>query len=277
MNRLAPAGLVFALATVVAQAEAGVSSDPQADSDGSHTGQASLWSQAWQYFDAAEMRQARAEVLHHAGGQSYYLAMGDRLELQSSDSGDVFVWDVQGYWGSDINKLFVKTEGESSLDDTSLEDAELQVLWSRAATAFFDVQAGIRYDQEPDALAYAVVGLQGLAPYQFEIDVATFFSQEGDVTARAEVEYDLLLTQRLVLQPRLEANFAAQDIPEVGVGSGLSDLDIGLRLRYEVVREFAPYLGIEWQGSFGDTADYIRTAGSSRFQLAVMVGVRAWF
>ena len=193
------------------------------------------------------------------------------------DDEEVLVFDGQGWYGGDINKLWIKAEAEYSFEEDELEDAEIQALWSRAIAPYFDVQAGLRYDLEPKGRTHAVIGLQGLAPYWFEVDAAAFVSTEGDVTARIEAEYELLLTQRLILQPRLEAALSAQDIPELQIGSGLTNLDAGLRLRYEVLREFAPYVGVEWQRAIGDTADFIEASGGEKDQTALLVGVRTWF
>ncbi len=235
------------------------------------------WSMADKYWGAEEMEASRKAVQAANGAQSNYFFMADRLEIQSGDEEDTVLWDLQGWYGGDINKLWVKSEGEYSLDGNEIEDAELQVLWSRAVSTYFDVQTGIRYDIEPDGLAHGVVGVQGLAPYWFEVDAAAFLSEKGDVTARIEAEYDMLFTQRLVLQPRVELELSAQDIPEREIGSGVTGLDAGLRLRYEIKREFAPYVGVEWQSAFGDTADFIEAEGRSKDQTVFVLGLRAWF
>lgn len=236
-----------------------------------------LWSQADEYYDPAEMAEARMQVRHHSGNAPFWIVMADRLETQYRDDEETFVWDLQGYYGGDLNKLYLKTEGDYSFEADEVEEAEIQALWSRAVSPYWDVQAGLRYDVEPDGLGHAVLGLQGLAPYLFEVDTAAFLSEDGDLTARAEVEYELLFTQRLILQPRLEANASAQGIPERNIGSGLTSIDAGLRLRYEVKRELAPYVGIEWQKSFGDTADIIEAAGGDSEGTAFVIGVRGWF
>ena len=158
-----------------------------------------------------------------------------------------------------------------------MDDAEIQALYSRAVAPFWNVQAGVRYDIEPDSLAHGVVALNGLAPYWFEVDASAFLSEKGDVTARIEAEYELLLTQRLILQPRIEANLSAQDIPERETGAGLSTLDAGLRLRYEIRREFAPYVGVEWQSAFGETRDMIKAAGGEGDDIVFLVGLRTWY
>ena len=163
------------------------------------------------------------------------------------------------------------------MNNGDVEDAELQALYSRAIAPYWNLQAGLRHDFKPDGLDYAVIGVQGLAPYFFEIDVSAFLSTEGDVSARAEIEYDLLLTQRLILQPRIEANLSLQDIPERMLGAGLNNIDAGLRLRYEIKREFAPYIGVEWQGNFGDTKNFIQATGGETDKTVFVAGVRTWF
>ncbi|MEH6808874.1 MAG: copper resistance protein B [Hyphomonas oceanitis] len=235
------------------------------------------WSMADQYFDADEMAHARHHVLDHHGDTRQFYVMADRLEVQSSDEGDTLVWEGNAWYGGDVNKLWIKSEGDYSLESDELEEAEVQALWSHAISPYFDFQGGVRYDLEPKGRTHAVLGIQGLAPYWFEVDAAAFLSSEGDVTARMEAEYEFRLTQRLILQPRVEAELSAQEIPELETGSGLTSLNTGLRLRYEIIREFAPYLGVEWQGSFGGTADYLEAAGEDTDRAVFVAGVRAWF
>ncbi|MEO0972828.1 MAG: copper resistance protein B, partial [Pseudomonadota bacterium] len=160
-------------------------------------------------FDAERMAQARAALYQSHGGQLLSLVLGERVELQSREGDATAVWEAQGWLGTDRHKWWVKTEGERPTDDNAFEEFELQSLYSRALTAFWDLQAGIRHDLSPNpSRTYAVVGMQGLAPYLFEVDAALFLSDRGDLSARLEVEYELRLTQRLLLQPRLELNGA---------------------------------------------------------------------
>lgn len=236
-----------------------------------------LWSQADQYYDPEEMAKSREEVLKESGDQRTSYVLFNQLEAQSANGADELYWNGQAWYGGDINKIWFKTEGRSSLNNGDVEDAELQALFARAIAPYWNVQAGVRHDFKPDSLDHAVIGLQGLAPYFFEVDMSAYLSTEGDVTARAELEYDLLLTQRLVLQPRIEANFSAQDIPDREIGSGLNSIDAGLRVRYEIKRQFAPYMGVEWQGSFGGTKDFIEAAGGDTDRTVFVAGVRTWF
>jgi copper resistance protein B len=159
-----------------------------------------------------------------------------------------------------------------------VEDAEIQALYSRAIGPYFNLQAGIRYDFKPNpSRTYATIGFEGLAPYWFEVEGAVFLSDKGDVLGRLEGYYDQRITQRLILQPRAELNLAAQDVPENGIGSGLSDIELGLRLRYEITRQFAPYVGVSWDRKLGDTADFARAAGEDPSTTSLVAGIRLWF
>ena len=213
---------------------------------------------------------------HHGGMSNLYLE-GERLEFRSGEGDPHLLWDAQAWSGGDINKVWIKTEGEFEFAPDTFSEAELQTLYSRAVTPFFDAQLGVRHDLSPDpSRTFAVIGFQGLAPYRFEIDSALFISGRGEVSARVETEYELLLTQRLILQPRSEFNFAAQSASRVGKGSGLSSLDLGLRLRYEVKREIAPYIGLAWSRDVGETADFTRREGEAASDLSVVAGLRFW-
>jgi copper resistance protein B len=229
-------------------------------------------------FAPAAMAEAREQVRAEHGGMNAYKFTVDQLEVAVRKGRDGYAWeDVQFWYGGDLNKLWLKSEGEGTFGE-GVESAEVQALWSRAVAPFFDLQAGLRYDIRPKPdRAHLVLGLQGLAPYWFEIDAAAFLSDKGDLTARLEGEYDLRVTQQLILQPRVEVELAAQDVPELGIGSGLSTAEAGLRLRYEFVPEFAPYVGVEYQRAFGDTADFRRAEGEDAGGWSLVLGVRAWF
>ena len=203
----------------------------------------------------------------------YTFIQADRLEY--AESGEEIVWDLQGWIGDDYRKLWIKSEGEY-VDD--IEENEIQVLYSRAWTPFFDWQAGLRHDTDPEpSRSSLVLGIQGLAPQWFEIDAAMFLSEDGDLSARLEAEYDLLLTQRLVFQPRFEVEAAAGSVPELGIGSGLGSTELGVRIRYEFSRKFAPYLGVNWTKLYGDTADLARAAGESDSDTSAIIGIRLWY
>ena len=204
----------------------------------------------------------------------YGFTQGERVEYVEAEGH--LLWDLQGRYGGDYHRLWWKTEG--TLDDGSTEDAELQLLYSRAWTAYFDLQFGLRYeDFESGDRTSVVAGIQGMAPYKFEIDAAAFLSEDGDLSVRAEFERDILFSNQLILQPRAEAQVAFTDVPEIGVGSGINELSIGLRLRYEYTRKFAPYLGVEWESAFGDTADLLEAAGEDSDEISVVLGLRFMF
>jgi len=202
--------------------------------------------------------------------------MIDQLEVRD-DSGDTeTVLEGQTWIGKDLKKLWIKLDSEYV--DSDEYETELQLLYSKAVAPYWDLQLGLRSDNGPDESEnWAVIGMQGLAPYYFEIDVAAFVSEEGDMAARASFEYELLLTQKLVLTPEVTLDAFVQDIEESGIGAGLASSNIGLRLRYELVREFGPYVGISQSNLYGKTRDYARDAGLSSNSTQWVVGVRAWF
>jgi copper resistance protein B len=169
----------------------------------------------------------------------------------------------------------LKTEGEALGHE--LEFAEVQGLYSRAVGRYTDFQAGVRYDFEPNGVAYATVGLETLLPYWIEVEGALFLSQDGDAFARVEGSHDLRFTQRLILQPRVELTLAAQDVPGSNIGSGFAAAELGLRLRYDVRREFAPYFGVNFETSLGRTADLVRASGGEVDDISFVVGLRGWF
>lgn len=257
--------LVAALTSVMALSGAGRAQDGE-------------WNAASEYYGAQEMAAAKRRFQEGAGGGTNLFLRTDRLEYQSNEGAALLLWDGEGWIGGDINKIWIKTEGEYDFDAHAFEHAEVQALYSRAISPFFDLQAGVRHDIKPDpSNTYGVLGLQGLAPYWFEIDAAAFISDDGDVSARIEAEYELMMTQRLILQPRTEWIITLQDSPEIGVGSGLSKVEAGLRLRYEFDRQFAPYIGLSWSRKLGDTADFARAAGEDAGRISFVTGLRLWF
>lgn len=208
----------------------------------------------------------------------FYFFSADRLEYRSFDEGEVYLWDIQAWATRDYNKLFFESEGEYSIDESRFESIQTELLYGRAVTSFFDFRAGLRYDFEPDPeRAFAVVGVQGLAPQWFEVDANLYLSEDGDLSFGLESEYDILLTQRLILQPRMEVEAAAQDVDEYGIGAGLTAIELGLRLRYEISRKFAPYLGMSWESALGETANRIENEGGDPDTTAFVAGVKFWF
>ena len=229
------------------------------------------------YFPKEEMEHSRhAMMIENVGQKTAFIAI-NLAEYQARKGRDGFRWEGEGWYGGDIDRLTVKSEGEAVFGK-GVESAELQMLYSRAIGPYFNAQAGIRQDlgQGPDR-TYAVIGFEGLAPYWFETEGALFLSDKGDLLGRIEGSYDQRITQKLILQPMAEVNFALQDVPESAIGSGLSDVELGLRLRYEIVREFAPYVGVEWARKIGDTARFARAAGEGVGGTSLVAGIRLWF
>jgi len=202
----------------------------------------------------------------------------DQLEYRKQDGNDLFVWDGQGRVGNDENKLTLKTEGEYVRNADIFERAETQLLYQRLISDFFDAQIGIRHDIKPDpSRTFGVIGINGLAPQWFETDASFFVSHKGDASLRLEAEYDILFTQRLKLEPSAEINIAFSDDKKTGVGSGLSDVELGLRLRYEITREFAPYIGINWERKIGKTSDFASEEGEDSNVFSLVAGIRVFF
>jgi copper resistance protein B len=201
----------------------------------------------------------------------------NQLEGRWNGSNTEFRWDGQGWVGTDYDKLWIKSEGTLQSNGT-LDDGQQQFLYSRAITTYFDLQGGLRSDLDSRPTRnWAALGLQGLAPYFFDLELTGYVSDEGHLAAKLEASYDLLLTQRLILQPEIELNLYSKADPARLVGAGFSDIDTGLRLRYELSRNFAPYLGVVYVGNFGQTASYARRAGESTGDFRFAFGVRVWF
>jgi copper resistance protein B len=232
---------------------------------------------AERFYSPEAMAAARAQLALEHGGGAAWKVMLDTAELRPHEDGDGYAWEGEAWYGGDSHRLVLKSQGEGEIDG-DLHKAEIQALYSRPIGPYFDLQAGLRHDFEPGpSRTYATLGFEGVAPYWFELEGAAFLSEKGDLSARFEGAYDLRLTQRLILEPRAELNLAAQDVPELGVGSGLTDAELGLRLRYEVRREFAPYVGVDYERKFGKTADLARSAGEGVRSTRFVVGIRAWF
>ena len=226
------------------------------------------------YFPPAAMAIARDRLAHEHGAIGWSKVSVEKLELRPGSGAAGYAWEGRASFGGDINRLVVKSRGEGA---HNLDTAELDVLYGRSITPYFNFEAGLRQDFEPHARTYLALGLDGVAPYGFDLDTTLFVSDRGDLTARAEAAHDLRLTQRLILEPRAEANFAAQDVPAQGIGSGLSSLELGLRLRYAIMPEFSPYVGVNYERRFGDTARLARAAGEDRSDTRIVIGIRTWF
>lgn len=228
-------------------------------------------------FPAHDMAAARRDMMREQGGQTNYQVMFNLAEFQARKGRDGYRWDGEAWIGGDINRLWLKSEGEGAFRQ-GVEAAEIQALYSRAIGPYFNLQGGVRHDFKPGRpTTYATVGFEGLAPYWFEVEGALFLSDKGDLLGRLEGYYDQRITQRVVLQPRVEFNLAAQDVRETRTGAGLSSAELGLRLRYEITRQFAPYIGVSYSAKTGQTARYARADGENPTVTSFVAGVRLWF
>lgn len=221
-----------------------------------------------------------ADIMQMDDTSRFAKVMLDQLEWRNggADEGRA-AWDAQGYYGGDYDKLWIKSEGKYVSDGRSgVHDANVEVLWDRVISTWWNLQAGGRQDfGSGRARTWAALGVEGLAPQWFQTEATVYLSDEGRTAARVKAQYELLLSQRLVLQPFAEANFYGHSDPAAEIGSGLSDLEISLRLRYELRREFAPYVGVVWIRRFGESADLVRAAGGDRSDLELTAGLRVWF
>ena len=212
-----------------------------------------------------------------ADQESFGSVLVDRLErAYGHDSGNWTAYDVQAWYGRDFNRLVLKAEGQAS--QGRLQDARTELLWGHAIAAYWDSQLGVRHDNGsgPDR-NWLAFGVQGLAPYWFNVDATGYLGDQGRSALRLSASYELLLTQRVVLQPQLELNAYGKDDPARGIGSGLSDATAGLRLRYDISRQFSPYIGVEWSGRFGRTGDFAQASGERRDTTDLVAGVHFWF
>jgi copper resistance protein B len=211
----------------------------------------------------------------------YTFVLFDQLEYRGTTDGNPVRWDMLGWVGSDVTRFWVKAEGTRATRGPA-GDLEVQALYGRLIAPFWDFQAGLQTETRRDAAGtrtrtQVVVGLEGLAPYWFELEPAIFVSQDGDISAQLTGTTDLFLTQRLIAQPRADVRAAVQEVPDFRVGSGLNDLKLGLRVRYEIRREYAPYAGVSWMRKFAGTAALARQAGEPVRDVTVVGGIRFWF
>ncbi|TAJ96333.1 MAG: copper resistance protein B [Candidatus Manganitrophaceae bacterium] len=214
--------------------------------------------------------------------ERFTFILADVLEYRPKGDESDFRWDIEGWHGGDYNRLWFKSEGERNTAFKADYDIDFQLLYGRFVRRYYDFQAGARAETQTFrgssvTRAHAVIGLEGLIPYRYEIKSALFISQKGDVSARFTIEKNYLVTQRLILQPRFETNAAVQRVEKFTTGRGLNNIELGLRLRYEIRREFAPYLGVSFDRSFFGTADLVRQEGGDPRQVRFVVGVRMWF
>jgi copper resistance protein B len=223
---------------------------------------------------AAAQPPANDHAVHDNG--IFHFVQLNRLEAFDADGGNGLEWEGQAWIGRDRNKLWLRSEGERV--DGHTESADLEALYGRAIAPWWDVVAGVRHDFKPGASQdFAAIGVMGVAPYKFEVEATAYVGQGGQTAARLEAEYELLLTNRLILQPLVEVNAYGQNDARRSIGSGLSTTEAGVRLRYEITRQFAPYIGVVREWSFGRTADFRRDEGETANDTRVVAGVRLWF
>lgn len=200
----------------------------------------------------------------------------DQFETRNADGSNPTILEADAWFGYDFNKLWLKFDIEKV--GSELEEAEIQLLYSRAVDPYWDFQIGLRHDNKPKPSEnWLVLGFEGLAPYWIETDAALFITDDSQINARITLEYEMMFTQRLVLIPEFTMNLYTQDDDAGEIGSGLSDMSLGLRLGYEIRREFAPYIGIHWSKKFGGTADHAREAGEKVSDTQFLMGIRMWF
>jgi len=204
----------------------------------------------------------------------YYHAMLDQLEGRFG-ADNSFRWEGEAWAGTDTNRVWLKSEGE--VTNGSIDDGQQELLYDRPISTYFDVQAGLRLDADSrPGRTWAALGVEGLAPMFFHVSATGYASDKGHLAAKLEGSYDLLLTQRLILQPQAELNLYSKDDPPRRTGAGLSDIDLGLRLRYEFCRKFAPYIGLTYESKFGDAAHFAKADGEKSSDLRFVTGVRIW-
>jgi copper resistance protein B len=215
------------------------------------------------------------ELMGMDDGAGYSMLRIDQLEWRDIDHDDAMVWDAQAFHGDDYNKALLKLEGSRTTDEY---ESTSELLWDRIFSRWWSAQLGIRHDaSEGPSRTWAAFGAQGLAPYWFEVEATLYVGEQGRTAFKASAEQDLLLTQRLILRPALEVEAYGKDDPANGIGSGLSSLELGLRLRYEIRREVAPYIGMVWSRRYGETADFARADGLGEDDLQFVAGLRLWF
>ncbi len=227
------------------------------------------------YYDPAAMARAEAVMMREGGGP-YGAAVLDLAEYRLNRGRDSYEWEGEG-WVGDLNRFLLRSRGEGEVGQ-KLDHGEVEAAYSRALTPWWNVQAGVRQDfgQGP-ARTHAMIGLEGLAPYRFDVLAQAYLSDRGELSARLEVSADQRITRKLVLQPRTELLLAAQDLPGQRLGSGLASAEAGLRLRYEFTRKFAPYVGMNWTWLPGRSGDLARARGDSPTSRAVVLGLHGWF
>ena len=222
--------------------------------------------------------------VHDQENRLYFLvdALEYRPKTGAGQRNDGYRWDTEGWYGGDYNRLWFKSEGENNTAFKAGYDVDFQLLYGRFIRKYYDLQIGGRVETQSFGSSnvtrsLGVIGIEGLVPYDYGVESAIFIAQNGAVSARLSLTKDLLLTQRLIFQTRFETNAAVQRVEQFTTGSGLNNLEFGIRLRYEIRREFAPYIGVSLDKSFGETATLVRQEGGDPSQIRFALGVRAWF
>lgn len=213
---------------------------------------------------------------------AFWSIVADQMEIRASDGPDLFRWDIEGWYGGDFNRLRLRSEGETGLQGGNSGTAEIHGYYSRLFAPFWEYQIGARADidwkpGDRESRAYASIGIEGFAPYRFELTGNLFVSDAGDLSARLTATRDLRITQRLIAQGRFETEIAAQDTPSAGIGTGFNYVELGLRFRYEIRREFAPYAGVNWERKLGQSGNLARQLGEDPDVLSFVAGIRIWY
>lgn len=227
-------------------------------------------------FPAHRIEPSRAALLGEGRFHTTTLKI-DRLEYRAANGRDGYAWEAEAWTGGDINRFVLATAGEGEFGHKP-ETLEVNALWRRAIDPYFNLELGVRHDFHPaPQRTYAVAGISGLAPYWIEVQGQLMVSNKGDVHARIEAEHDMRITQKLILQPAIEVDIAMQDLPELEIGGGIEKIELGARLRWQVNRKFAPYLGVHWERKLGGTADFARAEGEKVSGVSFLFGIRTWF
>ena len=215
------------------------------------------------------------ELMQMEDDAPFSLLLFDELEWHEKNNMDAVHWDAEGWYGTDYNKAWLRSEGNGIEGEY---EGLAELFWDRIVGRWWHAQAGVRHDfGEGPSRDWIGLGVQGLAPHWFEVEATLYFGEQSRTAARFSGEVELLITQRLILQPKIEFDLYGKDDPQNAIGSGLADSEIGLRLRYEIRREIAPYVGVVWTRSYGDTADFARAAGDEVDELRFVAGLRLWF
>jgi copper resistance protein B len=215
------------------------------------------------------------ELMQMDDDASFWMVKLDELEAVRRDGDTGIGWEFDAWLGNDYDKAWLKFDGERFDGRTQ---SRVELVWDRIVDPWWSLQAGVRHDElRGPSRTWAMLGMRGHAPYDIEVEASLYVAESGRTALRVEAETDWLLTQRLVLQPSVELSAYGKGDVDNGIRSGVSQVEIGLRLRYEIVREFAPYLGVQWEGKTGATADLARTLGDDPHEFSVVAGIRVWF